>query len=309
MKLNVFLKNTLLEGAHQSSGKASAKVGTTRASALDIEAALRFVSKHTGVSETVLRNNLLGSTSRTLAGLQDDSGDIDIAFEDDGTLDRESLIKRMKDATPSDFFNTVGKNIVSFAVPVGGGRSVQVDFMFVPNVEWSKFAFNIGMDPKTKYKGIVRVITLASLMRYIVEDGKDLVIEDPEGGEDLIRVRRSFKPDIGLVRLFKMRKPRKDGKGYVKSLSNVSPEEIQAQLDKMGKGNLPFSHDPDPITSPDKAAKFVFGPGVKAADMQTPEQVITLVKKHYDENFQDVMDVLRKEFADRDIPVPEEFEA
>lgn len=297
----------LLEAAHQSSGKASAKVGTTRASKLDIEAALRFVSKQTGVAGSVLTSNLLGSTSRTLAGLQDDSGDIDIAFKDDGN--RDVLIKKMRNATPSDFYNTVGPNISSFAVPVGGGRSVQVDFMFVPSVEWSKFAFNIGMDKDTKYKGIVRVITLASLMRYIVEPGKDLVIGDPDGGEDLIRVRRSFKPDTGLVRLFKMRKPRKDGKGYVKSLTSVSPDEIQSGLEALGKGKEKFSRDPDPITSPDAAAKFIFGPGVRGSDMQTVEQVIELVRKHYRENFDDVMSVLAVEFKRREIPFPDEFGA
>jgi hypothetical protein len=301
MKLSEF---ALFEAAHQSSGKASAKVGTTRASKIDIEAALRFVSKHTGVPESDLKKNLLGSTSRTLAGLQDDSGDIDIAFKDDGN--RDVLIKKMRDATPSDFYNTVGPNISSFAVPVGGGRSVQVDFMFVPSVEWSKFAFNIGMDKDTQYKGIVRVIMLSSLMRYIVEPGKDLVVEDPNGGEDLIRVRRSFKPDTGLVRLFKMRHPRKDGKGVVKALTNATPEQITAQLKAMGK-EAKFSTDPDPITSPDAAAKFIFGPGVKAADMQTAEQCVNLIKKHYAKNYEDVMAVLAAEFGKRDIPVPKEF--
>ena len=67
----------------------------------------------------------------------------------------------------------------------------------------------------------------------------------------------------------------------MKALTNATPEQIRKQLNVLGKSHLKFSEDADPFTSPDAAAKFIFGPGVKGSDMQTVEQCIALIKKHY----------------------------
>jgi hypothetical protein len=287
--------------ARKSSNKSTRDLGTTRATSNDIKSALAFVSKHAGIPIDDLKANLLGSTPHTLAGQKTDSGDIDVAV-DASKYNEDSIVKKMLDATGQGEIHRAGKGVFSFAVPVEGGNKVQVDLMLVPSTEWARWAFHSA--PGSKYKGAVRSLLLVNMMKQVWEEGKDLEV-DGEDGEPVIRVRRSFKADEGLERIFKVRPMRKDGKGRTKNLGKVTAKDVQAELDRMG---LDHKFDPraDPIRDPNKAAQLMFGHGVKAKDILSVEQIVSLIKKRKDakEIFQNTMNDLREQ----DLEVPPELE-
>jgi len=287
--------------ARKSSGKSTKDLGTTRATSNDIKSALAFVSKHAGIPLDDLKANLLGSTPHTLAGTKQDSGDIDIAV-DASKYNEKKIVQKMLDATGQDEIHRAGKGVFSFAVPVEGGNKVQVDLMLVPSTEWARWAFHSA--PGSKYKGAVRSLLLVNMMKQVWEKGKDLEV-DGEDGEPVIRVRRSFKADEGLERLFKVRKMRKDGKGRTKTLGKATPAEVQAELDRMGLDHK-FDPRPDSIRDPDKAAELMFGKGVKGKDILSVEQIVRLIKKRKDAAtiFKNTMDDLKEQ----GLEVPPELE-
>ena len=284
-----------------SSGKSTKDMGTTRASKADIQSAIKFVSKHAGIPIEDIKPNLLGSTNKTLSGAQEDSGDIDIAVENGRHGKMIDIVHKMLDATGTDEIHRAGAGVFSFAVPVPGGRKVQVDLMFVPSTKWARWSFHSA--PSSKYKAAVRSLLLVNMMKQVYEPGKDLEVK--ENGETVARARRSFKADVGLERLFKVMKMRKDGKGRTKSLAKVTPEELQAELTRMGRKDK-FDPNPDPIVDPDQAAELMFGKGVKAKDAMSVEQIIDLIKKRHDaeEIFKNTMDDLK----DSGLEVPPELE-
>ena len=288
-------KQFLLEG-----GNATADFKPVRATKTDVETALKFVEQHTGIPYGKLVDNLLGSTGHTLAGKKKDSGDIDIAVEE-GRYDKRDLVEKMKSATGMDKVPTVGGNVFSFTVPVGKDRRVQVDLMFVPSEKWAKFGYHAADD--SKYKGVVRNMLLVNTMKRIYEPGKDISVHDPHHEVEAVRVRRGFKMDGGLERLFRVAPLRKDGKGRV-ALRKGTPEEVDVILKQLGK-NIKFSRDPDPILDPDKAAEFMFGKGVKAEDILSAEQVIKQIYKRSDhaEIFKDAI----KDIEALDQPIPDEI--
>jgi hypothetical protein len=177
---------------------------------------------------------------------------------------------------------------------------VQVDFMFVPSAHWAKFGFHSSAD--SKHKGVTRAFLLMNTMKQIYQPGQDLQVKD-EAGNEIIRVRRSFKPDAGLERLFNLAPMRKDGKGRT-ALKKVKPEEIEAELKRLGhKGT--FSKDADPIRDPKAAAEFMFGKGTKPEDLLSAEGVIKHIFKRKDhaQIFKNAIEDLQK----TGLPIPDEI--
>lgn len=293
--MTVTFKQFLLEG-----GAATASFETSRANQRDVKLALQFVEKTTGIPYSTLEQSLLGSTEHTLQGNRKDSGDIDIAVQD-GDYDRMSLVEKMKAATGFDKPKMTGGNVFSFPVKTVGEKRVQVDLMFVPSIKWAKFGYHSALD--SQYKGVVRNFLLVNLMKHIFEPGKDIAIKDEKTGEELIRVRRGFKMDAGLERLYRVAPMRKDGKGRL-GLKKASAEEVEAELKKLGIKQA-FSKDADPILEPDEAAAFMFGKGVKAKDLLSAEQVIAQIMKKSDHAviFKDAIEDLEK----NDLPIPPEI--
>jgi len=292
----ITFKQFLIEG-----GKATEKLGTTRATQSDMKAALKFVSKQTGVPVETLADRLLGSARLTYNGMQKDSGDVDIAMNET-EVNRDDIIDKMTFATGNEPHVT-GGSTYSFAVPVNGERKVQVDLMFVPDVEWAKFSHHAS--EHSKHKSGVRNELIHSALKFSMEPGKDLRIKDL-GGNDIVRASRAYKLDRGVERLFKVAPNRKDGKGRVKSAVQATPEQVQQALDELGhKGK--FSADVDVIRDPDQFANLLFGSRVKGKDMLSTEQLNRLIKKykakHADEIFRDaVKGIKRLKF-----PVPDEL--
>lgn len=277
-------------------------MGTTRATAADMKSALKFVAKHAGLDINDLKSSLIGSTEKTLSGKQKDSGDIDIAVEE-GSIDRDEVVQKMLDATGTDEIHRAGDGVFSFAVPVPGDRKVQVDLMFVASKKWAKFSFHSA--PESDYKGAVRSLLFVNMMKQIFEKDKDLELKDEEDGETFIRVRRSFKADKGLERLFKVRKMRKDGDGRVKGMAKTDAAGVQAELDRLGLKHK-FDPSPDPITDPDQAAALMFGSGTTAKDVMSVEQIVGLIRKRKDAAivFKNTMDDLKE----AGLEVPPELE-
>jgi hypothetical protein len=257
----ISFKQFLLEG-----GKATADLGTVRANAYDIREALKKISTIIGKPEHELIDSLLGSTTHTLSGLKNDSGDIDIAFEDDD----EKIVKKMEYALNQKAVK-IGGNTFSFAVPTTGDRKVQVDFMFVPSKEWAKWMYH--SDANSKHKGKIRNALLRAVAANNLETGKDLIIHD-HNGNVVVRVRKSLKNDGGLVRLHKVALPRKDGKGRVKSLSDATKQQIEDAIGEHGVFTDSFTMDKDQVIDPNEVAEILFGKGTKAADLMSTEQVV-----------------------------------
>lgn len=267
----ITFKQFLVEG-----GKATEKLGTQRATKADMLVALKFVSKHTGVSVETLKDRLLGSTRLTMNDHQKDSGDIDLALNA-GDTNQDEIVDRMTFATGGTKPHVTGGNIFSFAVPVSDDKKVQVDLMFVPDVEWAKFSHHAS--EHSKHKSGVRNELLHSALKFSMEPGKDLRVKD-EDGNDIARASRAYKLDQGVERIFKVSPLRKDGKGArVKAPVKVSPDQVQAALDQEGHAGK-FSHEADPIRDPDKFAKLLFGPKAAAKDLMSTEQLINMIKKH-----------------------------
>ena len=255
----------LMEG-----GKATAEHGTKRAGKQDVELALAFVAKTLGVDVKTLEGNLLGSSRNTLAGTKQDSGDVDIAFPD---KNRDAIISKMKAATADPY--KIGNNTFSFPVPTHSNRKVQVDIMFVPSEKWARWMYHSAAD--SKHKGKIRNALLRAVVANTVKKEEDLIVNDSDGNM-IIRVRKSLKNGEGIVRLFKVAKLRKNGKGRVKSMSDATPEEVQQALSELGVKEK-FSPNRDQILDPDQAAAYMFGAGTKAEDIKSTEQVVQKILK------------------------------
>lgn len=284
------LENHLFEG-----GKATQAAGTGRANKQDIEAALKFVSRVTGIAETKLRSNLLGSTSHTLNGIKPDSGDIDIAIEGAPSAHQE-LLQAMQNETGMKPVK-IGGNTFSFAVPTTGDRKVQVDLMFVPSEEWARWMYHSAED--SKHKGRIRNALLRSVAAHSTKEGEDLIVKD-KSGHEIIRVRKSLKNDDGLIRLFKVAPLRKDGKGRTKSLAPATPKDVQAALKELGIDKQ-FSKSDDQTLTPDLVAAALFGKGVKAKDLMSTEQVVQRILKLPNAK-QIVIDAIGNEMPMEEVP-------
>ena len=265
----ITFKQFLLEG-----GKATAKLGTERATQDDMKNALKFVAKQTGVPVSTLEDRLLGSARLTYKGAQKDSGDVDIAMNEK-EIDRDDIIDKMTFATGNKPHVT-GGSTYSFAVPVSANKKVQVDLMFVPDVEWAKFSHYAS--EHSAHKSGVRNELLHSALKFSMEPDKDVRVKDI-GGNDLARASRAYKLDKGVERIFKVAPMRKDGKGRVKSVVDATPDDVQRTLNDIGH-KAKFSSDPDVIRDPDAFAKLLFGDRVKAKDLMSTEQLIRLIKRY-----------------------------
>ena len=281
----------LAEGGH-----ATEKYGTGRVSQADLRRALSFTSRALGTSEQDLTANLLGSGHLLLSGHKKDSGDIDIALPDDAMEDTHAAM--LKAVGGKGTLNK-GTKVGSYAVPVGD-RSVQVDLMFVPDVEWAKFIYSSEHGRKSKYPGAVRNIILMAAVAQTQRPGEDIVVKD--GDNVIARASRSLKLQGGLERLFKVAKLKKDGTRS-KTLDKVEPEEVA----KLAKG-AKFSTEADLISDPQQVLSWLFGKGVTPDMVRTAEQVIHLIKAKLP-NAKAVLKKAVTELQQAKLPVPEELNA
>lgn len=284
-------------------GKATAEWHTKRAFPEDVKNAVSKVAKALGLNEKELAKNLLGTSRLTYHNKKSSSGDIDIAVSSKNFPDYHEKLQQLVGG--QGLYNT-GTKVGSYAVDVGG-RKVQVDLMFVASEELAKFTYYSTEGEDSKYPGAVRNIMLMTLATFIIEDGKDFVIKDED--EIIARASRSLKLNVGLERLFKVAKKRKDGDGRVKSLEKVSPDELEDELKdidstKVGK----FDKTPDVIDSPDEIAHFFFGKKVFAKDILTAEAVAKQINQKFaDQQLSEIKKRIKDQLEQSGFEAPSEL--
>ena len=271
-----FMKLTFKRFLIKEGGKATAEWSTERAFKKDVQKAVETVASALGLSEKELSQNLLGTSRLTYRGKKNSSGDIDIAVNTKNFPDYHNKMQQL--VQDRGLYNT-GTKVGSYAVEVNG-KSVQVDLMFVDSEDLAKFTYYSTEGEDSKYPGAVRNIMLMTLATFILEDGKDFVVKHED--EIIARASRSLKLNVGLERLFKVAKMRKDGKGRTKSLEKVSPDELEHEMNDIDASKIgQFDKAPDIIDTPDEIAKFFFGKNVTGADILTAENVAKLINKTF----------------------------
>jgi hypothetical protein len=152
---------TLLEGGNVFKDKASGEALTQRINQADVEPTIRFLEKITGVPHL---EHALGTTGKTPT-----SGDLDIGVPAD--VSKQELVAKLSQwcsqhgENAQEFIKKSGIS-VHFKTPIGGSPErgyVQTDFMFVPNLDFAKFA--MAADPQSKYRGAHKQILLSSIAK------------------------------------------------------------------------------------------------------------------------------------------------
>lgn len=298
MKKLSFCRFLLKEG-----GKATAEWGTERVLTVDMKEAISKISKALSIDESELSSHLIGTSRLTYNKIKSSSGDIDIAFKSEDP--QKTHEKMMQLCSDRGLYNT-GTQVGSYALEVNG-KKVQVDLMFVDSVDFAKFMYHSSEGEKSEYPGAVRNIMLMTLVAGILENGKDFVLK--QDGEIIARASRSLKLNVGLERLFKVAKMRKDGTGRTKSLEKVTPAELETELKDLDPSKVgSFDKDPDIINNPDSIAKFIFGNNAAATDIMTAEQVSALINSTFSgSKLEKIKANIIKQLEKSKFPVPKEL--
>ncbi len=290
----------LLEG-----GNALAKAGVARIDKRFVHSTIDLVSQLSGVPKRDLHP--LGTTGKNAQ-----SGDIDIGI-DMGKYPPDRVHARMMTKLGNeDHYYNKGMKIYSYAVPVVKrvgdefvevGGKVQVDLMFTPHVDWAKFAYHSEStsDAQTSYKGAVRTILLKAIASQYTEEGVDKMMFDPQTGELVIRVGRTFDLSHGLRRIFQFRPERKKGdtvsSPYVKTMKTVHTiEELHQALEGLKKRHpghykdieLDVADHEIIVNDPEKVLKMIFpGGAVHPNDVRTAEQILDLISTRFKPDMQE----------------------
>jgi hypothetical protein len=147
----------------QEGGNVFKQHPTQRISLVDIKPTVDFLSKIVGVN---LNNNLLGST-----GKRETSGDLDIAINE-LKMSKVRLYDILanwcmeRNLNPKDYIAKSGIS-VHFKTPIYNkdGEYVQTDFMFVPDINFAKFA--LANDEPFPLKGAYRSVVMANLAKNL----------------------------------------------------------------------------------------------------------------------------------------------
>lgn len=279
--------------------KVLSRMGVQRIKREQIPATLDHVSKLANIPREKLIT--LGSTGKT-----EMSGDIDIAI-DENEYNPAEIHERMVDILGGDHCKyNYGTRVGSYAVLIEGNSTngwVQVDLMYVQNVEWAQFSYYSAGD-RSKYKGAIRAILLSAVASTINDPGHDY-FEYDEKGELLVRVGWGLYLPVGLKRMFQMRGISKKTGGWLKTMKNVKPEEIRAHFP-----DAVFNDEYCFVDSPELVVQRLFGPDVSPEDVQTAEEILSLIKNKLPQaRVRQIFQLAKKrasELADK-MEIPEEL--
>lgn len=290
----------LLEG-----GNALAQAGVTRIDKRFVPSTIELVSRLSGVPKRDLHP--LGTTGKNKT-----SGDIDLGI-DMAKYPPDAVHARLMTRLGNEHHSfNAGTKVYSYAIPVVKrvgeelievGGKVQVDLMFTPHVDWAKFSMHSESpeEGQTSYKGAVRTILLKSVAALYTEDGIDKMMFDPQTGELIIRVGRTFDLTHGLRRIFQFRPERKKGNTgstpYVKTMKTVhTMEELHDSLQKLKQRHpahfqgieLDTADHEIIINDPAKVLKMIFpGAPVTPEQVRTAEQILDLISQRFDPHMQE----------------------
>lgn len=260
-------------------GKATATWNTQRANKDDVEAAIEFFSKTTGIAKDYVKDNIIGSSRLVLSNQKPSAGDVDIALPSH-SFSSDEIDKKMMFATGNKGILNKGTRVASYAVPgASKDKLVQLDVMITDSTEWAKFIYHSAQGDGSKYAGVVRNVLLMSWVAHTVKPGEDVHLRDGND-ETLVRASRSIHLPRGLLRMFKTRTVRADGSPG-KTLKKTSPEDIRADLDRLGLKSVKFDFAEDLIDDPNKVVQWLTGNSrARAADFMTAEQVVRQMIKY-----------------------------
>jgi hypothetical protein len=241
-----------------------------RVNRLDIPTTIQCVS----VISSVPINDLhpLGST-----GKNPTSGDIDLGI-DITKYDPEEIHRVMvtKLGAHRATYNK-GTKVGSYAIPIAGDERnglVQVDFMYVPNIEWAKFSY-YSAGEASNYKGVIRTLLLRSVASSLEDNETDMFAYDPKTNDLMIRIGRTMDMNTGIRRIIQFRPKKKSGVGYLSTMKSVSMDELESTFPGL---NFDKYKDYITIDDPTEALKVMFGFLVEPFQVETAEQVMSLIK-------------------------------
>lgn len=284
-------------------GNALAKAGVGRIDKKYVASTIDFVAKLAGIPKRDLHP--MGSTGKSPT-----SGDIDLGI-DMGKYPPDHVHRRMMTRLGSEAHHySHGSKVYSYAIPIVKrvgeefveiGGKVQVDMIFTPNIDWATFAHHSEGtgEGQTSYKGAVRTILLKAVASMYIEPGIDMMAFDPQTGELIIRVGRTFDLTHGLRRIFQYRPERKKGNGstpYIKSMKTVHTieelEPVLASLKQRHPGHfkdvkLDVADHEIVVSDPSKALKMMFPGGpVNPDSVRTAEQILDLISQRFPPHIQ-----------------------
>ena len=287
----------LFEAKFSQSNKAMSDVNIVSIPREALPAVLTKVSQLTGVPEEDL--NVVGS-----AGKAELSGDLDIAI-DANKYTPFKVHHRISKAVGEEYSNyNNGIRVGNYAIPVSDVEDwrIQIDLMFVDNVEWARFSY-FSAGENSQFKGAVRAVLLSAVAASLDEKGIDAF--HYEGDELIVRVGRGIDLATGLKRLFQMRPHKKYGEGYVKALKNVDPEDIRQMYPK-----LEFDDDQIVINDPLQVVQILFGPGTRPSNVDTAEEVLELINRFPPGKRDKILSIAKiraKQLAAKGFDLPEEI--
>lgn len=197
----------LLEGGNifkNSDGTAA----TQRIQQTDVKSTVAWLEMLTGLP---LADNMLGSTGR-----KETSGDLDLGV-DLNQITKEELVSQLTNwaishkKDPKEWVKKAGIS-VHFKTPIAGRADtgyVQTDFMFLSNMEFSKF-YLAAMPADSQYKGSTRNILMNSVAKvsgYKLNQTQglmnratnELVTDDPDAVAKLILNKKATAEDLSSV--------------------------------------------------------------------------------------------------------------
>lgn len=249
--------------------KALSKVGINPILKNEIKPTIDLFYSMTGFKYGSL--TIIGST-----GKKEISNDIDVAV-DMNEYPFEDTCEALKRFYGEDnCFINKGAKIGSFAVPANTQagileKLIQIDLMFVNNIEWAKFIYYSPSPSESRYKGAIRTILLSAVASNHGEMGKDMFVFTD--GILVGAVRRCIDFSLGLKRKIEVRRTKKDGT----LLKTMKPATLEEFREKFPYARTELVDDVKTIDDPNVVVKTLFGPGTNVADINTAEKIIEII--------------------------------
>lgn len=246
--------------------------GLTRIQREDIDPTLRYVAcvlDFPGLTFEYMKNNLMGS-----AGKQDDSGDLDIAMDQE-LFDHRVLYRladRCREVFGNEKVNSKGLKAdqLNTVMPILSNstndfnRYVQVDFIYGDS-DWLKFShWSPGKD-RSPFKGVLISQTLGVLAKM------NVLFRYPKTDDPNLRqaeVAFAYNLERGLSVRCRLR--RKDG-----SFGQVDEDTFETKCPVIPPRVPRFGFMNDPET----VVRLCVGKGVKPADIETFEDLLSVLRK------------------------------
>ncbi len=265
----------------------------------DVEQTVHHFCHSAGLSTGSQHVRLVGSAGKTTI-----SRDIDLAVNTN-VYNSETIHGRLVDFLGKDLcVLNRGTKIGSYAIPIVGAfppGKVQVDVMYVGNLDWAEFIYYSPGDD-SQYKGSVRAILLGAVAASIWDEGRDFFQYDD--GELIARVGWAIDANVGMKRIFQLRHKKIHSSGYVKKMTTVTPEEIQEEYPRRT-----FDHRRYVVSDPVRVTEMLFGWGTFSWHINTTEETIELIKqRHTTAHSQKIFRIAQKRASQLDTPLPPELQ-